>query len=436
MPGIADPLARRRALIGFCLYDFANSAYTTLIITLVFSVYFREAVVHAGDNSGDFLWGLANFMAMVLVAATSPILGAVADYSGRRKRLLVLFTLQAVLAAALLFTVAPGHIAWGMFLYIVGTVGFEAGYVFYNAFLSDLAAPEAAGRVSGWAWAAGYAGGLASLALCYPLIDSELHDGLGRLSAAAIHERQLSFLLVAAFYLVFALPAFLWLRESRPQGTPLSLKGYTLVGLRRVAATLGQLRRHRETAKFIAASFFFTDGISTVITFSAIYATSTFGFTSAEMRNLFLVLNLVALPAALAAGYAADILGPKRTLSFTLVLWIGVVLTAFLAQSKAAFWIMASGAAVGMGSTQAVGRSFMSQLSPKARSAEFFGFYVLSGKLGSMFGPLLFGVVSSASGSQRLAVLSLLPLFVAGLVLLLRVDEQRGLQLAAESPPS
>jgi UMF1 family MFS transporter len=289
------------------------------------------------------------------------------------------------------------------------------------------------GRVSGWAWAAGYAGGLASLGLCYPLIVSELAGPAG-LSAAAIVERKLSFLVVAAFYLVFALPAFLWLRESRPQGTPLPLTGYVLAGWRRVAATIGHLRRHREVAKFIAASFFFTDGISTVIAFSAIYATGTFDFTSAELLRLFLVLNVVAVPGALVAGYAADRLGPKHTLGLTLLLWIGVVLAAFLARTKTEFWIMAAGAAVGMGSTQAVGRSFMSQLSPKARAAEFFGFYVQSGKLSSMFGHLIFGAVSVASGSQRLAVLSLLPLFLVGLLLLLLVNEQRGLSQAGETP--
>ncbi|MFB3777394.1 MAG: MFS transporter [Bryobacteraceae bacterium] len=407
----------RRATVAWCLFDFANSAYTTLIITVAFAVYFRQVVVQASDNRGDQLWGIANFIAMLAVAAAAPVLGAIADFSGRKKRFLILLTLLSVAATALMFLVGPGDVAAAILLFVIGTFGFEAGYVFYNAFLPDVAAPESVGRVSGWGWGVGYIGGLLCLLLAKPLLDQPLTGPEG------VAAYQLSYLLVAAWFLVFSWPAFLWLHESPPLGRLPRWWDYAPAGFRRVGETLSHLRRYRETAKYILASLFFTDGITTVVGFAGIYATTTIGFSSKELVLLFLVLNIVALPGSLAAGYAADWIGPKRTIVATLVLWMGVVVLGFLATTKTAFWIMAAFAAVGMGSTQAVGRSFMAQISPPERESEFFGFYVLSGKFASMFGPLLFGSISHWTGSQRLAVLSLLPFFLAGLLLMLWIDE-------------
>ena len=414
------------------MFDFANSSYTTLIMTVVFSVYFRDAVVGAADNRGDRLWGVANFLAMAIVAVTSPILGAFSDYSGRRKFFLILTTLQTVSATALLYFVGPGDVRSGIVLYVVATIGFEGGYVFYNAFLPDVSTPKTIGRVSGWAWAVGYAGGLLSLALCFPLIGRPLRDAHGTLDPLAVTNRQVSFLLVAVFFLVFALPSFIWLRESLPQGRLAGPREYVTAGFRRTAETLRHLNRYRETGKFVLASLFFTDGITTVISFSAIYATTTFHFTSGDLVVLFLVLNVVAFPGSLIAGFLADRIGPKATLVGSLWLWVLTILVGYAAHDRATFYVMAGLAALGMGSTQAVGRSFMAQITPPSREAEFFGFYALSGKFASMFGPLLFGFVSEATGNQRLAVLSLLPFFLVGLALMAAVDEKRAFAQARE----
>ena len=429
---MAQPAPRRAAVAAWCLFDFANSSYTTLIITVAFSVYFREAVVGAADNRADQLWGIANFIAMLAVALTSPIVGAIADRSGRKKAFLILATLQTVVATALLWFVTPGRIVLAVALYAVATIGFEIGYVFYNAFLPDVSTPRTIGRVSGWAWAVGYIGGFASLGVCWPWISTDLLDTAGRVVPAAVDDRRFSFLIVSLFYLVFALPAFFLLRESAPQGERIAWHRYPAVGLRRVSETLSHLRRYRETGKFILASLFYNDGITTIIAFSAIYATTTFGFASGELVFLFVVLNVVAFPGALFAGYLADAFGARRTLVVTLVLWIGVVILGALAQTKCAFWMMAAGAAIGMGSTQAVGRSYMAQITPPARQAEFFGFYVLSGKFASMFGPLVFGIISAASGSQRVAVACLLPFFIVGLAFLVRIDDATALRVARD----
>jgi UMF1 family MFS transporter len=414
----------RRATVAWCLFDFANSAYTTVIITVAFAVYFRQVVVHASDNRGDQLWGIANFIAMLAVAAASPLLGAFADFSGCKKMLLAGMTLISVAATALMYFVGPGDVTLAILLFVLGTFGFEAGYVFYNAFLPEVATPESVGKVSGWGWGVGYVGGLLCLLAARPLLDKPLSKPEG------VAAYQASYLLVAAWFLVFALPAFLWLREPPPQGRLARWQDYVSVGFRRVGETLSHLRHYRETAKYILASLLFTDGITTVVSFAGIYATTTIGFSNRELVLLFLVLNVVALPGSLVAGYLADWLGAKRTIVLTLLLWIGVVVTGCLAVNKTMFWIMASGAAVGMGGTQAVGRSFMAQISPPARGSEFFGFYVLSGKFASMFGPLVFGSISRWSGSQRLAVLSLLPFFLAGLALMLWIDERRAMKVS------
>lgn len=423
---------RLRESVSWCLFDFANSSYTTLIITVAYSVYFRDAVVGAADNRGDRLWGIANFVAMLLVVLTAPFMGALADYSGRKKFFLIQTTLQTVVFTALLAFVGPGDVAMGMAFFILATVGFEAGYVFYNAFLPDVSTPATVGRVSGWAWAVGYVGGLLAIVLCKPFIDPPLRDAAGAILPDSVTARQTSFLIVAAFFLVAALPAFFFLRESRPLGTLPRARDYVLVGFRRVADTLTHLRRYRNTATFVLASLFFTDGITTVIGFSAIYATTTFGFTSGELVWLFLALNVIAFPGAAAAGWLADRFGPKRTIVGSLLVWVAVIVTGFLARDRAMFWLMACLAAIGMGSTQAVGRSFMAQITPRSRESEFFGFYVLAGKFASMFGPLVFGLVSEATGSQRWAVLSLLPFFLVGLFLMTRINEAEAIRTASE----
>jgi UMF1 family MFS transporter len=319
-----------------------------------------------------------------------------------------------------------------MGLYIAGTIAFEMGYAFYNAFLPEVSTPATVGRISGWGWAIGYIGGLVCMLACQPLISRSLKTASGALDPYGVEGYQISFLIVAAFYLVFAMPAFLWLRESPPLGRLRGPAAYMRTGFARVRETLRHLRDYRDTARFIVASLFFNDGITTVISFAGIYATTTMGFSNAEMVNLFLVLNLVAFPGSLAAGYIADWIGARRTLIATLVLWMGVVATGYLATSKGVFWAMAAGAALGVGSTQAVGRSFMAQITPPSRESEFFGFYVLSGKFGSMFGPLLFGMISHLTGNQRLAIVSLLPFFMIGLGLMLSIDERRARKAAAQ----
>lgn len=430
------PGPRPREVVAWCLFDFANSSYTTLITTVAFSVYFRQAVVGAGNPAGDFLWGLAGIVVNVLLIATSPVFGALADYSGRKKRFLAMTVAQCVAATALLFFVEPGAVIPAFALYVVATIGFEGGYVFYNAFLPEVSTPRTVGKISGAAWGVGFLGGLAALAACAPLIGRPLIGPAGALDPSAVARYRLSFVVVGLFFAAFALPTLLVLRDRVPAHPPPRWTDYPRIGFRRVAYTLAHLRRYRQAAKYVVAYVCFFGGVNTVIRFSAIYAAQTFGIEGKQLVGLFIFTNIVAVPGTILAGWVADRIGAKRTIVLTLVLWVGVVLAAAFARTQAAFWTMAAGAAVGMGSTQAVGRSFMTQLTPPDREAEFFGFYVLGGQLGSILAFLTFGLVSSLSGDQRLAILWTVPFFAVGLALTAWVDEERGRRDARATEPA
>lgn len=415
---------RRREVLGFCLFDFANSSYTTLITTVAFSVYFRQAVVRADDPRGDFLWGFAGIVVNVLLIAISPVLGAIADFSGKKKRFLLGTVVVTVLCTALLFFVGEGQIARAFVLYVLASLGFEAGYVFYNAFLPEIATRETMGKISGLAWGAGFLGGLVTLVACAPFIGTPLTGADGAVVPGAAFGYRVSFLVVAAFFAAFSVPTFLFLRETPVASGLRRLRDYPRVGFLRVLDTLSHLRAYRETAKYILAYICFFGGINTVIRFSAIYASQTFHIQGLELLLLFVVTNLVAVPGTLAAGWLADRVGHKQTLAATLLLWIAVAIVGATARGKIMFWLMAAGAAIGMGGTQSVGRSYLARLAPLERESEFFGFYVLAGQVGSILAFLTFGLVSSRSGSQRTAVLWTLPFFVAGLLLTLWIREK------------
>jgi UMF1 family MFS transporter len=420
------PRLLRKEVVGWCAFDFANSSFTTLIVTVAYSVYFRDAVVGAGNPLGDWYWGLSGILVNVLVILTSPLLGALADYSGRKKRYLGITVIQTVTATAALAFVGPGDIFWGMALFVIASIGFEGGYVFYNAFLPEIADSKSAGRISALAWGTGFAGGLVSVAACLPLIGRALVGPDGLIDPDAVTGYRTSFVVVALFFALFSLPTFLWLRESRAQGSYSRLTEYAAVGFRRVAETLSHLRRYRETAKFVLAYVFFFGGVNVVIKFSAIFVARSFGVQGASLAVLFIITNLIALVGTLLAGWLADAIGQKVALLSTLTLWTAVALVGAFGEGRAALWLMAAGASVGMGSTQSIARALMARFAPPARETEFFGFYVLAGQSGSILAFFVFGAVSSASGDQRLAILWTVPFFVVGFVILALVDAARG----------
>ncbi len=426
----ASPPVTRREILGWCFYDVADSAFTTVIVTVVFANYFKKVVV-VDPGRGDFLWGLGASISEVVVALVAPVLGAIADYSGSRKKFLAACALMMILFTASLWFVGPGMAAVGLILYIMANVGFSGGGVFIDSFLPGISNESNAGRISGLKWAMGYASGLVALALCYPLATSVVDNPTNEQVARA----RLIPVVIAAYYAVAVVPTFLFLRERSVKRPLPPGESYLTVGFRQLAETFRNVRRYKELVKLLVAFLVYNDGIVTVIAFSAVYATETIGFSTADVTVLFIGLNVIALLGALAFGWLADRIGQKRAILISLVLWTASTVISYLAYSKETFYIAAALAGIGMGSCQSVTRSLVALFTPKEKASEFYGFLGVAGKAMAFLGPLVFGTLSRATGSQRPAILAIGAFFVAGMALLSLVNERRGKE-AAMSPAS
>lgn len=393
----------RRAAAAWTLYDFANSAFVAVIPATVYSKYYALAVVGNERGEGDFWWGLAVATSMVIVALSAPLLGAIADHAGVRKRFLFVLTYLSVAATALMATVERGDVLWGWLLAVVGTVGFEGAIVYYNAYLPELAPRQWQGRLSAYGFAVGYLGSAVALGAALPFALAGNYWG--------------AFLITAALYGLFAIPAFLYLPADRPGA--LSLAGAARVGFRQTSASLRRILGLPELRRFLLAYLFFEDGINTVVFFSSIFAGHTLGFTTAEVIQLYFVVQLSAFAGAWMWARPTDFRGPKFVVICTLIQWCLVVVAAYFVQTKLQFFVVAILAGTGLGAVQAASRAFMASLIPSGQEAELFGFYTLCGKAAAIFGPMIFGLVSRLTGgNQRTAIVAVGLFFLVGLVLL------------------
>jgi len=390
------------------LFDFANTSFSIIVVTFLYAVYFKKTV--AGNESiGDLYWSIGTSTAMIITAIISPILGAIADYSAGKKRFLLFFTILCILGTASLYFIGPGQIFWGVFLFVLANVGFEAGLVFYDAFLPEITAPKNYGRVSGYGFGMGYLGSLATLAIVYPFIQASL-----------IKE---SFPVAALFFLIFSLPIFFFLKEKRRNVE--HEQSFISIGFSRVWSTLTNLKNYKNLAIFLVAFFFYIEGVNTVIFFSGNYASTTLGFSEMELLVFFIVVQTTAIVGSVVLGIVADKIGQKRTIVITLFTWILTVLLAFFIYDKIGFYIVGLLAGAAMGSCQSTSRSLMSKLTPADKKTEFFGFYSFFGKSSAVIGPLVFGLVSFLSGNQRLAIISIAFFFIVGLLILTKVKDPK-----------
>jgi UMF1 family MFS transporter len=398
----------RKHVLAWTLYDFAGSIYSAVIAAAVFNVYFANVIVGNEDGRGDQVWGWVGSVSVALVALSSPLLGSVADRAGVRKRLMMAYTMVGMGAVALFTTLEPGMVWVGFALAVIANIGFEGGQVFYNAFLPDIAPRSHQGRVSGWGFGLGYLGSAVGLLAAIPLASAGRFD--------------LLWLVVAAWWLLFSLPAFTVLPEASGFGE--SIGAAALRGLTDFRRIFREVMAERELRRFLIAFFFYIDGVLTVIWFAAIFADGTLGFSQQETILLFLVVQFSALAGSFAMAKPTDVLGPKKVVTAMLVLWTVVAVAAYFITSKTTFFAVAVLAGVGLGSIQAASRSFMSQLIPEGKEGEMFGFYAFCGKSSSILGPIVFGTVSRATGgNQRLAVLAIAAFFLVGGVLLQRVRD-------------
>lgn len=396
----------KKKIFIWTLFDFANTSFSIVVVTFLYAVYFKK-VVAEGQPIGDLYWSLGTSIAMIITAIISPILGAIADYSAGKKRFLLFFTLLCVAATSSLFFVGSGNVFMGVVIFILANVGFEAGLVFYDAFLPEITEPKNYGRVSGYGFAMGYLGSLATLAIIFPFIQAEM-----------IKE---SFPVAALFFLIFSLPLFIYLKDNRKK--IVEHESYFKIGVTRVWNTLSHLKNYKNLATFLLAYFFYIEGVNTIIFFSGNYASTTLGFSETELLIFFLTVQTTAIAGSVLLGIVADSIGQKKTIMITLVMWLLTVLIAFVVQDKNGFYVVGLIAGAAMGSSQSTSRSMMSKLTPPERKTEFFGFYSFFGKSSAVIGPLVFGLVSFISGDQRLAIISIGLFFVVGLLILTQVKD-------------
>jgi MFS transporter, UMF1 family len=437
--------APRREIFGWAMFDFANQAYTLLIITVVFGDLFTRVIV--GNESGDyrlgnFLWSLALSTSYLMVVILSPICGAIMDYTASKKRFLFASYVLTVVATAALYFVAPGYALLGVLLLIVSNFAYSIGEAFIASFLPDLGPPEDLGKISGFGWAMGYIGGMAS-AVFVLLV-------LGEVSAENFERIRWVGPWAAAFFLFTAIPTFLWVRE---RGTPRVLppgRSYVAIGIDRVRQTLRELDRHRDLAVLLASMFFAMSGIYIIITYAFIYGAQVIGWDPNVRTLMFVIVQITAAAGAVAFGFIQDRLGAKRTYRITLVMWMTAIALIYLTpamagllsdalgrpvQAQHVFLVVGSVAGLSLGSCQSATRTLVGLFSPLARSAEFFGFWGLTLKLAGVVGLLAIGLLQAALGLQR-AVLVCVLLFFVAFVISRRIDEARGRRMAdSHSPP-
>ncbi|MEE8367661.1 MAG: MFS transporter [Thermoanaerobaculia bacterium] len=412
---------RKREIFGWAMFDFANSSYTTVIVTVAFSIYFTKMVAPGGK--ADWLWGVAITISNLIVILLAPVMGAISDDSGRKKIFLFGTYVMCVLGTASLYWVLPGSIWLGVFLFVISNVAYSLGENFAAAFLPELSTPENIGRISGFGWGLGYLGGLGCLLLVLPRVSAGF-------TPENLPNLRLTWLLTAAFFLVAGLPTFLLMRERAEQGPKRTLVAYARVGFSRLATSAHAFKHFSELGRFLAIFFVYSCGLMSVIAFAAIFAERNLGFSAKDLMILFIVLQLSSAVGAMGFGVMQDRLGAKVTIQLTLVLWLVLSVSTYLCTSKSVFWVISLAAGLGIGSLQAASRALVGLFSPLSKAGEFFGFWGLASRAAYALGPLVFGLVSSVSGSQHLALLVNGGFFLFGLWLMQYVDEKAGYQAA------
>jgi UMF1 family MFS transporter len=427
---------KKREIFGWAMYDFANSAFATTILAVIFNQYF--ATVVAGGEKGVDLFGFrlhgASFftfsvsLSMAISALFSPFLGAVADTSGSKKRFLIFFCYMAVLFTGLLYFVRAGNYWMGAVFFIIANIGFAEGNVFYNAFLPEISTGQNIGRISGLGWALGYIGGGALLAI--NLIMLKYPEWLG--FPAGYFTVQDCFLSVALWWLIFSLPTFLFLEERSKVSLPHIEGNYFVEGYRRLRHTFHRVKTFKELSKFLLAFLIYNDGIETVIIMASIFGADVLGMETNELIIFFLMVQGIAFVGAMIFGFLADAIGSKKTVMISLGIWCLIVLWAFqlgiIWAPNTEYWILGVLVAIVLGGSQAASRSLQGLFTPDTNSAEFFAFFGVSGKFASIFGPLIYGILIAITGNVQSGVLSVLLFFVVGMVILLTVNEKKGME--------
>ncbi len=429
-------VSTRRERVAWYLYDFGNSAYASVVLLAVYSAYFQKQVV--GGAEGSRLWGLTISAAMIIVAIAAPIMGAIADYSGAKKRFLFFFTALSVLFTALLFFTKSGTVALAIGFFLLAEIGYRAAQIFYDALLPEIAAPAEMGRIAGTGWAVGSAGGIVILLLILPPIlmtDSNILVVRGTL------------VLTAIFFALAATPIFLRLRErAQPQKLPPG-ENYLNIAFKQLKETIRAARGFKEFLKFMLAYLIYNEGVIIALDFAAILGAVLFGLQQTGLIIFFIIVQATNVLGALLFGNLQDRFGGKRSLTLSILLMVACIFALYFAQNQTHFFIIGAFVGVAMAGVQSVSRAMVATFSPPGKSGEFFGFFALTGRTSSFIGPAVFGwlaaeltlwyqsqgqaVTLAEQSGHRLAVLSIAAFLIVGWALMLLVNEKKAREAAS-----
>lgn len=438
---VGQKMSTQRERWAWYLYDFGNSAYAAVVLLAVYSAYFQGTVV--GGAEGSRLWGLAVGIAMLVVAVTSPILGAIADFSASKKRLLFFYTIMTVVFTAGLFFAAPGQVAIGMGFFILAEIGYRSAQVFYDALLPEIAAPEEMGRISGNGWAIGTAGGIVCLLIALPLIVLQ-QQGVIQLAGDVVV--RLTLVITAVFFALSAIPIFLWLPERGKAKKLPPGETYLSMAFKQLGQTIRTARGFKEFLKFMLAFLIYNDGIIMALDFAAIIGAVLFGMNQQDLIIFVIVVQITNVIGAYIFGQVMDRMGGKPSLIGSLLLMVLVVIGLYFAQTRTMFYIIGAVAGVAMAGAQSVSRTMVAVFAPPGQSAEFYGFFAVAGRTSSFIGPAVYGWVAAEAAiwyqaqgetavlaeqlGQRLAIVSIAIFLLVGLALLPLVNEQKAREAA------
>jgi UMF1 family MFS transporter len=427
---VAEQPSSRKELVGWAMYDAANSTFATVIVTTVYNAYFVRIIAGSklGADTATLLLGLATSIASLLIVFSAPVLGAITDAMRIRKKILLIATIVCVAATALLSTVPPGEYIGAMALLIVASVAYGTGEDLVAAFLPEIAERSKIGFVSAIGWAAGYMGGLGALVISLVYVLWAQHHGMTQTQYVPVVT-----LICAGLFALASVPTFLWVRERGHKQPGVSIKNVSTVAVQRLGETFHHARQYQDLFRFLVALFVFGCGSTTVIQLACVYADQTLHFTPQDAILMMCVVHITSALGALFFGKIQDRIGSIKTLFICALLWIATVVVAYLAVEKWQFWIAANIVGAAVGGTGSVSRALVGTMSPRERTGEFLGLWGMAIKFATAVGPLTFGIATKLSGNNfRIALLTTLFFILAGIALAWRVDEKRGMRAADE----
>jgi UMF1 family MFS transporter len=405
----------KKQVISWALYDFANSAYFLIIVTFIFPIYFKEVI--AQGTYSDFWWGFSVSISILLGGLATPVIGAISDYDLKKKKKFMFFSILAILGTALLYFTGPNLLFFSIIIFIATNLCVEISQTLYDSFLPHVSDEKTTGRISGLGYAMGYLGGIVALLILKPLYSGGYSGELESLY-------KLTFPLTSLFFLLFALPSFIFIKEKKKTKIKNTLIEKIRLGFKKTFKTLKEVRKHKRIAWFLLAFYILNDALVTLFAFVSIYATTTLSMSLSEIAVIFLIIQGIGVPATIFFGWLSDKKGPKKILLLTILIWILIIINTALATTKVIFYVIAVLTGMVVGSNQAIARSWFTKIIPKNRTGEFFGFNGFANKVAAITGPLVFGIISSLTGNQRIAMAALLPYFIISFIIFYNIKEK------------